>query len=168
MITPEAAEAWKEWDDLFKRCAGLCGRRERDNIWIGVMLRRAEHRYPGCLKHFRSRPAWASLIRKQVKPFDHPGPEWLEGSLDDFLRAGNNRMGSENPWLISHRSTPFRTREKDLIPISIAEYAIGRMRDLEFDIAFARESVLKQQRRERELFIQQYGLALARLDISDL
>ncbi|QNI31994.1 hypothetical protein H7849_23770 [Alloacidobacterium dinghuense] len=167
MISPEAVEMWEWWHSVWEKSQAACGHEAWANIWIGVMLRRYAEEHPHGLTRFRTSNAWAKLLEWQKTPLDHDMPRYFTIELDYFLRAGNNHMGSENPWWIRHRSVP-RVCNSGGFKYLVAEYAIGRVRTLEQDIAFEQNKRLKKEGRLHEEFIRQYGFAPECEDLSDL
>jgi hypothetical protein len=127
-----------EWNMYVSGLGSLSEEKERF-LWLGVVLRRYSEKSPGGLAQFRPVSSWIQIIEWQLRQ-NESMPEYMDLYVSTYLRAGNNRPGSENPWSITHRSAPRMTkRQRPDDPRSsylIAEYAIERVRTLEEDIAF--------------------------------
>jgi hypothetical protein len=95
-----------------------------DRYFIGVMLRRWAADNPDAVSLWRPLASWRRIIGWQRQPTD-PAPSQRFGhALEAFFTAGQNRIGSENPWGIACRSEMVR---KSNVSYAIAEYSIGRI-----------------------------------------
>jgi hypothetical protein len=114
------------------------------NLVIGAALRQYAAEHPGGLAHFRTSMAWAKLIERQMKPGQQL-PDQFRSTLVGFLEAGDNHIGSANPWSITCRFVPgprrdlggLRTDPRIVEAINSLgahrEYSIGRVRSREED-----------------------------------
>jgi hypothetical protein len=112
------------------------------NLVIGEALRLYAAEHPGGLAHFRTSRAWAKLIERQMKPGQQL-PDQFHATLVGFLEAGDNHIGSANPWSITCRFVPGprrdlgvqRTDPRIVEAINSMgahrEYSIGRVRSRE-------------------------------------
>jgi hypothetical protein len=111
------------------------------NWFIGEALRRYATDHPGGLVHYRTSSAWAKLIERQM-----PGeqlPYQFRAAQGYFLEAGDNHIGSANPWSIMRRFVPGPRRDHGGLRLdprteeainslgSRREYSIGRVRSQE-------------------------------------
>jgi hypothetical protein len=96
-----------------------------DNYYyICVMLRRWAADNPDAVPEWRSLPTWRRIIRWQRRSTDPAPSARLDVALRDFLTAGSNRIGSDNPWSITTRPGGMKRSN------GLAEYAIGRIRQV--------------------------------------
>jgi hypothetical protein len=104
-------------------------------VLIGDVLRHDHEECPGALTQWRRERNWLALIRWNASP-NFALPQYLEHEVTTFVRAGSIRLGSENPWSISHRSAPHQISTRDGLQMKypIAEYSIRRIRSREEQI----------------------------------
>jgi hypothetical protein len=137
-------------------------------VTIPDMLRRYHELHPGRFVAWRTQSNWEKLVEWQIRTGERL-PKGFPSELSQFLRAGNNRPGSANPWSISSRLFPrivINPHVKDVrkrrFGYKIQQFSIGRVltpeeeRKWKEDCSKARQFALTQQEQERpaEKFIQ--------------
>jgi hypothetical protein len=137
-------------------------------VTIPDMLRRYHEVHTGRLTAWRTQSNWEKLVEWQIRPGERL-PKDFSSQLLQFLRAGDNRPGSANPWSISTRlftRIVINPKVKDLrnrrFGYKVQQFSIGRVRTAEEerkwkeDCSKARQFALTQQEQERpaEKFIQ--------------
>jgi hypothetical protein len=110
-------------------------------IWTGIMLRRFNDAHPGSLTEWRTVRNWRKIVERQERPGELK-PEHWEIRVHRFLTAGDNRIGSDNPWAIAIRSA-----RRQSYPIT--EYSIRQIQSLDEDIRQARAMKFETEERER-------------------
>jgi hypothetical protein len=116
-------------------------------VWVGIMLRRLYSYDPTALQAWRPAEGWAKVLewRKlphEWKPDDSEYSERertrraralvglddpLTGAVRGVMKAGDNRIGSNNPWSIMVRTVPGKCVPKE-------EFTVGRVRTLKEDL----------------------------------
>jgi hypothetical protein len=121
---------------------------ESNYLWVGVALRRYAAESHHVLATFRSVASWLKVIEWQLRS-DESMPQHLDFYMSTYLRAGNSKSCSDNPWSISHGTEPRRTKSLRPgcagVPFKVDTYSIGRVRTLVEDIAWLRRNAAAAQ-----------------------
>jgi hypothetical protein len=125
--------------DYTRRSVWFAEKQYTASVIIGAALRRYAAQHLDGLVHYRTASAWAKLIERQVQPGQQL-PDQFHATLVGFLEAGDNHIGSANPWAIMRRFVPgprrdlggLQTNPRTVEAINSLgarrEYSIGRVR----------------------------------------
>jgi hypothetical protein len=161
---------------------GINDSQQRNNLWIGRMLRRYHEEHPDGLARYRTQEQWVKTIEWQAAKGEVM-PEFLSGAVAHFLQAGglyigrdgywvagSNRLGSDNPWSIKHRSILHRVitfHNGEQSKIWRDEYSINRIPSLEQDVAFQWAKYDKEKARQEKAKRERYPDPLMDPDVTD-